>query len=331
MAGGEGTGLFNLGAAGKVRRVPSIATDRPDGRTLHFAHFYGVEELATDDPVALLVGNCQAESLRVMLDGGGLATVRLPPVHELDAGDLPHLARWLARADVLISQPVRDGYRGLPLGTAELAAQLDPHARVVRVPVIRFAGLYPAHAIVRPPSDPSLVPPVVEYHDLRVLAEAAARRAHAAPPAAALTPDRVRAIAEHSLGHLRLREAAHATVVVSDLFARPSFAQMRTLNHPGNSVWARLAERVRDRLGLPPHAVDPGRELLDAVHAPREPAVIDAFGLDDEPRADWLVGGERVLAAAVREAHLRFYAEHPDAVAAGLARHADALRLLGLA
>ncbi|MGX6607345.1 WcbI family polysaccharide biosynthesis putative acetyltransferase [Micromonosporaceae bacterium Da 78-11] len=297
----------------------------PDPRTRHFGAFYGLAEPAGDDPVALVVGNCQAESLRIMLDGGGLRTVRLPAVHEIVAADLPHLDRWLVRATVLVSQPIRADYHGLPLGTAQLSERLPAGARTVRVPVIRFAGLYPTHAIVRPPTDPGLVPPVVGYHDLRILAEAAG---HAAgPPLDAAT---VRAVAEHSLTQLRTREEAHGTVVVSDLFATPSFAQMRTLNHPGNQVFSALAARVRAALDLPEHAVDPGRPLLDSVHAPRAAAVIEAWGLDEPERPHWVVGGEAVEAGTVREAHLAWYAKHPDAVRAGLVRHADALRLLGL-
>jgi hypothetical protein len=299
---------------------------QPDPRTRHFGAFYGLDEPAGDDPVALVVGNCQAESLRIMLDGGGLRTVRLPAVHEIVTADLPYLDRWLARTTVLISQPIRADYRGLPLGTAQLSARLGAGARTLRVPVIRFAGLYPAHAIVRPPSDPSLVPPVVEYHDLRVLAEAAGL-----PHSKPLDTTTVRAIAEYSLTHLRTREAAHATVVVSDLFAEPSFALMRTLNHPGNPVFSALAARVRAALDLPEHAVDPGRPLLDSVHAPREAAVIEAWGLDEPERPHWVVGGETVEAGAVRQAHLAWYAAHPDAVQAGLVRHAESLRILGFA
>ena len=303
-----------------------MAAPAPDPRTRHYGVFYGLEEPAGDDPVALVVGNCQAESLRLMLDGGGLRTVRLPPVHELGTADLPYLAHWLARAALLITQPIRDDYRGLPLGLAQLRERLAPGARTRKVPVIRFAGLYPAHAIVRPPADPSLVPPVVAYHDLRVLAEAAGLRTRAQVDVPA-----VRAIAEHSLEQLRSREARHGTVVVSDLFAVPSFDLMRTLNHPGNPIWTALAARVRAVLGLPEHAVDPGRPLLDSVHAPREAPVLEAWGLDEPERPDWVIDGRTVEAGAVREAHLSWYSRHADAVRAGLTRHADALRLLGVA
>ncbi|MBM2620345.1 hypothetical protein JIG36_33025 [Actinoplanes sp. LDG1-06] len=303
-----------------------MATAQPDPRTRHYGVFYGLDEPDDGGPLVLVVGNCQAESLRLMLDGGGVSTVRIPPVHELVEADLPHLARWLARTTLLVTQPIRDNYRGLPLGSAQLREPLGRGARTLRVPVIRFAGLYPAHAIVRPPSDPGLVPPVVAYHDLRTLADAAGLRLRPR-----LDPSAVREIAVHSLDQLRARETAHDTVVVSDLFAAPSFEQMRTLNHPGNPVWAALAARVRAALGLSEHTVDPGRPLLDSVHAPREAAVLEAWGLDEPERPHWVVDGRVVETEAVREAHRHFYERHPDAVRAGLDRHADALRLLGAA
>ena len=316
---------------------PSAAPPAPpvdaDPRAHHYGVFYSLAEGPADD-VAIVVGNCQAESLRQMLEGPGLATIRIPAVHELTASDLPYLRYWLSRAAVLVSQPVRTDYHGMPLGTAQLAALLPAGGRVLRVPVIRVAGLYPTHAIVRPPSDTSLVPPVVEYHDLRVLVEAAIRREGGAVPAAGvaarLDTRTVHTIADESLDQLRRREAANETVVLSDLFERPSFDQMRTLNHPGNPVWSAAATRVRAALGLSEHVVDPGRPLLDRVHAPREAAVIEAFGLDASPTDHWVVDGAPVSVDEVRAAHLAWYAEHPDAVDAGLARHAGALATLGL-
>lgn len=304
------------------RTRPAPPTD-PDARTRHFGAFYGLDETASDGPVVLVIGNCQAESLRVMLDAGDLTTVRLPAVHELTEADLPYLAHWLSSTDALVSQPVRDDYRSLPLGTRQLAGLLPARGRVVRIPVVRFAGLYPTHAIVRPPSDPGAVPPVVEYHDLRILVEAAGL-----PALPALDTTRVRAMAALSLDQLTRRERGHDTVVLSDLFATPSFAIMRTLNHPGNPVWTVAAQRVREALGWRERIVDPGRPLLDSVHAPREETVVETWRTGEEPTTFWTVGGERIEADEVREAHLRWYAAHPGAVKAGLTRHADALAVL---
>jgi hypothetical protein len=299
----------------------------PANRRRHYAAFYGTHAIPDSAPLVLVHGNCQAESLRLVLGGDDLVTVRIPPAHELTAEDLGPLRRLLARAAVVVSQPIRAGYRGLPIGTSEVLAQTA--ARPIIVPVIRYAGLYPAQAIVRVPATPSLNPPLVPYHDLRVLAHAAGLAAPAGD-AARLTADRLRAIAADSVAELRRRELAHGTVVISDLFSRPRFSLMRTINHPGNPIWAALGRRVRAAAGLSDTAQDPGRPLLDMIHAPREAAVIDGLGLEEAPQPDWIVDGERIEVETVREAHLRWYEDHPETVAAGLSRHSRVLAMLGL-
>ncbi|WP_368498587.1 WcbI family polysaccharide biosynthesis putative acetyltransferase [Herbiconiux sp. A18JL235] len=298
----------------------SLATAPP-----HLRPFHSSPEQAAGggERVVLTIGNCQAESLRVVLpQDAGLLTVRTPPVHELTETDARQLHAWIARADLVALQPVRDDYRGLPVGTRQLLQANAGRARVAVVPIIRYAGLYPRQLIVRPPSDTSLTPPLVPYHDAGVLLEAAG---HRLPP---LTPAAVHAVARASLDELRAREAAHGTVRASDLFDAPSFGLMRTINHPGNPVWAALASRVLEAWGVTAAPHDPGRPLLDSVHAPREQAVIDAFGLEADARPDWTVDGETVGFERMRRAHLDWYAEHPDAVAAGLARHEATLRAL---
>ena len=299
-----------------------------EGRRRHYGEFYGLRGVdgPEDRPVAWVHGNCQAESLRIQLDSPDLPTVRVPPAHELVADDLPHLARLLARTEVLVSQPVRADYRDLPIGTAQLLAGLPAHARSVVVPVVRFAGLYPYQVLVRPPSDPSLTPPAVPYHDLRTLA----RAADGPDPQPRLSPDLVHAVAERSRGELRNREKRHATVVVSDLFDRPSFEQLRTVNHPGNPVFTAMAARVRRQLGRPGDGADPGVALLDEIHAPRHLAVVEAFGLTSEPCSSWRVEGAEIDDEEVRETQLRWYADRPDVVDAGVRRHRDQLRDLGL-
>ncbi|WP_072314350.1 WcbI family polysaccharide biosynthesis putative acetyltransferase [Agrococcus sp. Marseille-P2731] len=292
------------------------------GRREHYADLYAPVE--HDGPLGMVLGNCQAESLRQALAGSDVRFLRIPPVHELEATDLPHLERVLARATVVVAQPIRDDYRGLPLGTRQLLAAA-PGARSAVVPVIRFAGLYPWQAIVRPPHDPSASPPIVPYHDLRTIA-AAAGAAPSAPPSA----DALREVAAASVAQLRSRERAHSAVPISDAFAHPRFELVRTINHPGNPVWHALAERVHEALGLggAPHQLD--RQLLDRIHAPREAAVIDAHGLDDEPREHWIVDGDPVDDALVRAAHLDWYRARPDALQAGIDRHAGTMRVLGL-
>ena len=299
-----------------------VRAEAERGRREHFAEFYG-REIDGDARLGIVFGNCQAESLRQTMPSS-VDWVRLPPVHELTADDLPYLDRLLGLADVLISQPVRDDYHQLPLGTRQLFSRVRSECATAVIPVIRFAGLYPAQAIVRPPSDASLTPPVVPYHDLRTLSEAGG------VPLPELTAGATRAIAALSREQLRSRESRHGAVPISDVFDAPAFAQMRTINHPGNVVWTELALRASDRLAIAGDPTDVGRPLLNSVHAPRSAAVIDAWQLDEVVSDSWIVGEREVTEAERHRRHIEWYLENPDVVAAGLARHADALRLLAL-
>lgn len=301
----------------------------------HFRDFYDGPP-ADDRALLVVIGNCQAESLRLMLAGPDIATVRLPAIHELTADDLAPLHRLLDRAGAVAMQPVVDDYRGLPLGTAQLFSRLAADVPRAIMPSVRFTGLYPHHVLVHPPGLDEVDPPLVAYHDLRTVVTAAWLATGAdPPPVPTLTPAIVRAVADESVAQLRLREARHDTVVVSDLIDRTvtggvPFTTMRTINHPGNTVLERVAERLRAALGLAPHEPDVRRQLLDRVHAPRDPVVATVLDPGAEPRETWLVDGVALQSATVTDAHLEWYAARPSFVAEALRRSRDTLDLLGL-
>ena len=309
-----------------------------DGRRRHYGEFYevpGVGDPDDDRPLWLVHGNCQAEALRVLLAAGeSYRTVRIPPVHELEPDDVPHLERLVATTSVLLSQPIRADYRDLPLGTDQLAAQLPAGARVLHWPVVRYGGLHPWQVIVRHPADGSLDPPVVPYHDLRTVAAAIAEPRPGAPvpplsdyPA---VPQAFRDAASASIAELVRREEAQTDVAVSDVLTGEGAAAAHTINHPGNGVLTALAERVQRAAGEPVAVTDPGRVLLGGVRAPLDAAVLDALGLTGEPRDAWLVGGEPVDPATVHETQVEFYRADPRWCEAAVSRHADRMALLGL-
>ncbi|MDO9381108.1 MAG: WcbI family polysaccharide biosynthesis putative acetyltransferase [Nocardioidaceae bacterium] len=277
-----------------------------------------------DLPLLVVLGNCQAESLRLMLAGDDLRTVRVPPVFELAPADVGPLAELLARTDYLVAQPVGADYRGLPIGTDQLAAHLPPSARTALVPSVRYAGLHPYHLLVHPPGLEKPDPPVVPYHDVRTVLAAAGRPA--LPP---LTADAVLAVAAASVAELDRRERRHGLVPVSDLLARPVADTMRTINHPGNTVLEPLAARLRTALGLPARPPGVRRPLLDNLHAPLLPEVLAAHGLDVSPTTAWTVDGTTVTTEAVTDAHLAWYADRPDLLAAALDRALPIAALLG--
>lgn len=284
------------------------------GRRRHYGEFYGIAPLP--ESFGVVLGNCQAESLRLVMDAPQRRFIRVPPVHEMTADDARRLHEVAAAAHTVVTQPVRDDYHDLPLGTRQVAAATS--ARVLTVPPVRFAGLHPFQAAIRVPGIDD-DPPLVAYHDVRTLAEAAGL-----PVASALDPAAVRGVGRASIDVLREREAA-TDIAVSDLFDTVTADHMRTVNHPGNAVWLPLGARVLDALGAAEGPVDPGRPLLDSVRAPLAAEVIEAWALSDEPQEQWIVEGKPVSDAEVREAHLAWYAEHPGFVGAATERLAALL------
>jgi polysaccharide biosynthesis acetyltransferase WcbI-like protein len=306
-------------------------------RRAHYAHFYGPRSVSPDDgPVVVVHGNCQAESLRVSLQGAQspVTTVRIPPVHELEADDLEPLRSLVRCADVLVSQPIRPDYRGLPVGTAQLAALTRPAARTVVVPIVRYAGLHPYQAIVRHPSEPAAVPPVVPYHDLRTVTAARV----GADPGTALrrhgevhsNPAVLREVARRSLAELARREA-RCDIAISDLIQPLGRAAVHTINHPGNALLVAVTRRLQEALGLPVEAEDPGRVLLGGVRASVHPAVAAAHGLPVAGPTAWTVDETPVDDEYLVTTQLQWYHRHPWFVEACVARYGPLLELLGLA
>lgn len=275
-----------------------------------------------DLPLLVVVGNCQAESLRLLLDGDDVRTVRLPPVFEMTSDDAASLHSLLRQTELFVAQPVGDDYRGLPLGTAQLVEHLPAGARTALVPPVRYAGLHPYDLLVHPPGLDRPDPPVVPYHDVRTVLGVAEHR---------LSVDAVRAVAAASVAELERRERLHGAVRVSDLLTAPVVDSMRTINHPGNAVLEPLAARLRVALGLPSRPPGVRRPLLTSVHAPLLPEVVAAHGLGVAPTSVWTVEGRVVGTDAVAHAHRRFYAERPELHAAARERAAPVAVLLGLA
>lgn len=316
-----------------------MTTDGLDGRTRHYGEFYGLGAPQSDDdqrsddrPTLVVWGNCQAEALRVVLSGSPdlpYRTVRVPPVHELEESELPHIERVLSRAGAILTQPIRSGYRGLPIGTTDIS-EAAPHATTLVWPVIRYGGLYPFQLIVRHPSKPSAVPAVVPYHDLRTILAWKHQRLDPSDWDIEVDPAHLVAAARWSIDELARRERRDTDISVSDVLLEIGVGAAHTINHPGNEVLMALGGRIADALGAAA-PVPPDRELLGNVRAPRERRVLDALGADPAyERASWLLDGEEVTQEHVRAVQMHWYADNPEFVDAALTRYAPLMDILGI-
>lgn len=306
-----------------LQRNASQQIHADDGRRRHYGHFYNhPDATALDDErgILLIHGNCQAESMRVLFElrYPEIAAVRMVPAHELVASDWPHFDRLMRRARYLVTQPVKDGYRDLPVGTREIV-QAYPHLQVVCVPVMRWMGLHPMQVNVRSAAGEA---PIVPYHDLRTIVQASGR------PRPRLTSALAAAVRDGSTRELQRRIEAHGTVDVLREVTAHGRRTMHVINHPTNDVLDAAVTAAARELGLPERApVDPGRVLLRSVIAPVEPEAAELAGIAASDDV-WQVGGNPVEAAEIVQAHLRWYRENPQALELAQRRHADALTQL---
>lgn len=279
-------------------------------------------------PVLTVVGNCQAESTRrLLMSTGEFESERIKPVHEIEPEDLGWFTELLARTDVLVTQPIRDDYRGVPVGTSQMLAHLPRGARHVVVPVMRFDGLMPYQAIIRNPENTSENPPVVPYHDLRILAAAARGLDNPANPEP--SPEALRRAAAMSVEQISIREHAHGSVVISDYLATSPV--WHTVNHPDNASLAVLATRVLRELGISADPLLPDYEMLGQLDAPINAPSAAALGVAVTGRDEWRDRSTgRIDAFEIASAQLEYYRRRPGVVEHGLVRHAERIANLGL-
>jgi hypothetical protein len=253
----------------------------------------------------------------------------------VSAGPVSALHRAVASAQVLITHPVRAGYHGQPLGTADLLERTDADCLVVTVPSIHHWGLFPFQDYVRIDGEAFYTAaPLTRYHDLRFLfcasngwttAQSVDWLRGYEPPAAA-----VRKLADYHDADLARRDQRVDVRIAGTALQRPQQpAGMYTFNHPSAVVLNAISTEIHTRLGLappPPASIDP----LAWLKAPLERPILDALGLDAPPRPGWTIDGRHFPLVTVLEAHLPWYRAHPELVDVGIGQHADRMRLLGI-
>jgi Polysaccharide biosynthesis enzyme WcbI len=297
---------------------------------------------AESRPLCVVYGNCHADPIRRLLERSpafttAFRTTRITAAHELKADQLDQLKSTLAGASLLITQPVRDDYRGLPIGSGQLAANTPDSCRTITIPALYYDATYPFQVYVRPTDSGRAPVPIVQaYHDLRFL-HCAAQGWNYEQASAWLNEFRplqhgIRAVAQQARERLGEYES-WLDVQVLDRLTAPELhgRSFFTVDHPTNAGMMRLVAGIHERLGLPYVPDGEGPPLLGTYRTPLEPSVIEALELPDEPRRDWVARGQAYTLEQMLAAHLDFYAEHPDIVSAGIDDHAERMATLGIA
>lgn len=279
---------------------------------------------------AVVVGNCQATALELMLSTNEEFTrrfelVRFPPVHEFPEELIPELHRAVADASVLIAQRVDDGYRdGIGLGTDTLAA-LAATSTVIRWPSVYWTGYFPDLSYLRDSDRAPVLDGPFDYHDRAIL------RAYAAgvdvEGACALlqdpdVPSNAQEWAAHATAELELR-GKDCDVQISSFIASRCRDELLffTMNHPTNRLLAFIARQITELLGVPGEvdsALMPGEVLGSTfypLHANHVRALALGFGAQYAAGSTPFKIRDAIYepAQAVR-AFYDYYAEHPQLV-----------------
>lgn len=278
-------------------------------------------------PLWVVHGGMQAVAVRRLLAADPSApyrTVGTPSADTATVADVPAVFGRLNSADVVITEDLPAGYRGLPLGTEDILSHVRPGVPVIAFPRLVYAGLHPFQVEATP--ELGGLPPLVPYHDLRLVAQAA--RLPSVRSGLETCPDRLREFAALQLLRLRMLECEG---VGGSAAIRPAgIHATHAVDRPGNALLVALARTIQVTLGVAPTAKDPGTPLLSRYVAPVEDTVADALGLPHPTARHWGVQGRPVQTSDIQSAHAAWYRRRPDVVRAVLAAHQRRFELLGM-
>jgi hypothetical protein len=275
----------------------------------------------------VVVGNCQAKALEMMLGACGefaerFEPVSFPPVHEIPASMVPELHRAVAAATLVLIQRIEEGYRdGLGLGTQTLGSLTRPGATVVRWPSIYWAGYFPDLFYLRDAAGSPVVDGPFDYHDRLIL--------HSYIDGLTV-PDVCALLGDDRRPSGALAHAAQATAQLSergrdcDLDVTPFIVSrfrdellFFTMNHPTNRMLASVAQQVMGLIGIG------GRirwELISdeilgptfyPIHANDARALQLRFPASD---AAFKIRGRSYDAPAAVGEFFKYYGDHPELV-----------------
>lgn len=279
---------------------------------------------------AVVVGNCQAKALEMMLATNEefskrFEFVSFPAVHEIPTEAIPELHSAVAGATVAILQRVEEGYReGVGLGTDTLA-RIAGNATVIRWPSVYWAGYFPDLFYLRNAAGEPVVDGPFDYHD-RTILEAYASGVDVEATCRLLEdPDQpwdAAAWAANATAELDIR-GKDCGIQVTDFIDANFRSELLfyTMNHPSNRVLAFLAQQVTQWLGIPGQ-VNQGQmpdEVLGWTFYPLHPNHVRALGLDLKEdlsvgQVPFRIRGETHLTSDAVRAFFDYYGAHPQLV-----------------
>lgn len=288
-------------------------------------------------PSVVVYGNCQALAIHQLLASTPefirrYRLVRVPGAHEINRAEIPFVRKAISEAKIIVTQLIKDDYRGLPIGTSQIAQAKRSDADVITFPSIFYKGLHPYLVYVHASGPLGTPAPRTEgYHDLRFIHAASMSygTAEASEWLATFEGDSnaIRESAAQSLRALQERED-RVKIRVSHAIPSKGPTAFWTLNHPSNAILEEASAEVLKSVDIerPRIEID---ELLTSVRAPIHPDVMSAMAWDGEAGHAWTIRGKNVDDSTLLAEHLAFYRANPHVLATAVAEHRDLLSAFG--
>lgn len=292
-------------------------------------------------PIVAIYGNCQASALRTLLNTSDdfknrYNVVRLPGAHEISPFQLTFMRRIFSRASIVLTQKIRNDYRGMQLGTDQLTEYVRSGAQILTYPSMFYKGLHPYLVYVHATGELGTPAPLTGgYHDLRFIHAASVGMSDSEAavwlPNFSGTSDFIASTADASIEALRARDQ-DMDIPVSSVIRGLKERSFWTLNHPSNAVLGHAATIAHDLLGTEKPKHLPVPELLASVVIPVHSDVRNTLQYRAaESEMKWVVGPRSYSDEEVLFAHLAFYRSRPEVLNSASQEHAVALSRAGLA
>jgi hypothetical protein len=238
--------------------------------------------------------------------------IRCPPVHTISKDRIPEIFSLLSQTDIVLHQPISESF-GVISSNSILSR--FPGKTYLSFPSIYFSGLFPQLGYLRLPSGGTLVGPLGEYHDMRIL-RAFQNKIPPKESIELISNDDFcyRSHYISSFAESKNREASTDISVMSTIEAllpeRPCFY---TFNHPDNLVLYHIATAALARLGVPYDSSKPPRirPFLDNIIAPIPRSIISLIGANWS-RSFYSSNGNRLEFADLVHDFYDLYTNVPD-------------------
>jgi hypothetical protein len=279
---------------------------------------------------AVIVGNCQAGALEMMLSTNEEFTKRFelvsfPAVHEIPDAMVPELHRAVADAAVVVPQRIHEDYRGgIGLGT-ETLARIAGNATVIRWPSVHWAGYFPDLFYLRDAEAQPMVDGPFDYHDRTVL-EAYAAGVDVPGVCRLLEdpelPSEAQTWAINATAELEIRSQDCEVKIISFIESRfRDELLFFTMNHPANHLLGFMARQITDLIGIP-GGIDYRRisdEILGPTFYPLHANHVRALELEFGPElmagsSPFRIRGVTYEPVEAVQMFFDYYAAHPDLV-----------------